>query len=523
MRMWHDRLAERLRIQRERELFRAARRRDESLVDLTTNDYLALRKHPRLIRAVEQAAREQGVGAGASRLAGGTLPIHEQVEARFADFKCARRALLMPTGFHANLAVLTALPSAGDLILCDKLCHASLIDGARLSTSAHNVAFRAFAHRNASRAHELAERHLAQAPESTVWIVTDTVFSMDGDIADLPALAKVRDSLAGRACLIVDEAHATGVIGANGAGLDAMAGHVADVAVSTASKALGSLGGVVTASETVCAIIENFARAYIYTTAVPPTQAAAIDSALDIIEAEPERRERLASISRRVRDELRQQGWPVAPYESDPTPIVPLIVGQSERAIELSMLLHEQGFNAPAIRPPTVAPGAARVRLSLNTRLTDEDIPRLMKAINGWRGCAKQSHGKMRSYTPAEGLKQMNNRTIEILKAACCVAGIDGEISQGEHPLLKRMARAAGVGSQWLNATLERALNDPLYYERRFHLLRADPEETMAVLFEVALADEHFSLPERIILQNFAEKIGMDRERYEELLQRAEE
>ena len=116
----------------------------------------------------------------------------------------------------------------------------------------------------------------------------------------------------------------------------------------------------------------------------------------------------------------------------------------------------------------------------------------------------------------------MNNRTLEILKAACCVAGIDGEICEREHPLLKRMAHTAGVDSDWLNATLAQALNDPLFFERQFHLLRTDPEETMRVLFEVALADEHFSLPERIILQNFADKIGMERERYEELLKEIE-
>ena len=379
--MWRDQLTQRLREQQARGLFRAARIADDALIDLTANDYLALRRHPALVRAVEQAAQELGVGAGASRLAGGTLPIHQRVEARLAGFKNAERALLLPTGYHANLAVLTALPGAGDLILCDKRCHASLIDGARLATATHNVTLRTFAHKDAARAHELAEHHLAQSPETTVWLVTDSVFSMDGDTADLRPLASVRESLAGRVCLIVDEAHATGVLGPGGAGLDARAGHIADITVSTASKALGSLGGIVAAPGCVCESIENFARAYIYTTAVPPTQAAAIDAALDVIGSEPQRRERLAAISRRLRASLQVSGWPVAAFETDPTPIIPLIVGESERAIELAGRLRDAGFNAPAIRPPTVAPNAARVRLSLHAQLSDDQLDQLLNAL----------------------------------------------------------------------------------------------------------------------------------------------
>ncbi len=390
--MWRDRLEERLREQRQRGLFRAARSHDHQHTDLTTNDYLGLRNHPALIKAAIEATTHSGVGAGASRLAGGTLSIHERTEARFASFKGAERAILMPTGFHANVATLTALPSAGDLILCDKRCHASIIDGARLATAMHAVTLRTFAHNDAERALEIAQRHLAQAPESTVWLVTESVFSMDGDLADLPALAQVRDSFDGRACLIVDEAHATGILGPGGAGLDAQAGHAADIVVSTASKALGSLGGIVTSTESVCSIIDNFARAYIYTTAIPPSQAATIDAALTVIESEPERRERLGMLSRRLRDGLRGQGWQVAPYEIDPTPIIPLITKDSERAIELAAHLSETGFSAPAIRPPTVAPGAARVRLSLSATITDDELSKLLESLEGCRGYAKQSH-----------------------------------------------------------------------------------------------------------------------------------
>ncbi|MCB9848241.1 MAG: 8-amino-7-oxononanoate synthase [Phycisphaeraceae bacterium] len=379
--MWRERLSERLRAQRERGLLRAARPIDDHRIDLTSNDYLALRRHPALVEAVRRAATELGVGAGASRLAGGTLPIHQRLERRFAQFKNAERALLTPTGYHANLSVLTALPDAGDCILADKLAHASIIDAARLATAMRAVTFRTFPHKDAPRAHELAHRHLAQAPESTVWIVTDTVFSMDGDLADLPALAAVRDTCAGRACLIIDEAHATGVLGPQGAGLDAQLGHLADIAVATASKALGALGGLITAPALVCEAIENFARAHIYTTAVPPAQAAAIDAALDVLRDEPDRRERLTAITRRVRGALAAQGWPVAPSETDPTPIIPLIVGDPERAVALATKLHDAGIAAPAIRPPTVPPGTARVRLSLHAALTDDDLEHLCKAL----------------------------------------------------------------------------------------------------------------------------------------------
>jgi len=158
-------------------------------------------------------------------------------------------------------------------------------------------------------------------------------------------------------------------------------GHAADVAVSTASKALGSLGGIITGPAGVCAAIENFARPFIYTTAVPPAQCAAIVKALDVIGREPERRERLVAISRRVREGLRERGWDAAPFDTDPTPIVPLVVGESERAVELAERLREAGFDAPAIRPPTVAPGTARVRLSLHAGLTDGEVAGLLRVL----------------------------------------------------------------------------------------------------------------------------------------------
>lgn len=333
------------------------------------------------------------MGAGSSRLVDGTTELHERVEARFATFKGAASARIFPTGYSANLAALTALPSPGDLILQDKLNHASLVDAGRLASArrvGRPVTMRAFPHRDAARAGDIGARHLQRDPDAIVWLTTDSVFSMDGDLADLGQLAALRASLnklardrggVGGACLIVDEAHATGVLGECGAGVDELAGHVADIAISTAGKALGSLGGVITGPREVVEAIDNFARPFIYSTAVPPTQLACIDAALDVLRDEPGRRRRLQEIIESVRTRLREQGWPVADAATDPTPIVPLITGDVEAAQSLARRLRERGLHAPAIRPPTVARGAARVRLSLHAGLTDGEIDRLLDAL----------------------------------------------------------------------------------------------------------------------------------------------
>lgn len=353
-----------------------------SLLNLAGNDYLALAAHPRIVDAVINAARSHGFGSGASRLVTGHRPMHEQVEQRFARFKHAQAALLCPTGYMANLAALTTLAdSRDDVVLLDKLNHASLIDAARASPATVRV----YPHRNLDRLQRLLTR-CADARRRV--IVTDAVFSMDGDAADLPALCE----LAARcdAILMVDEAHGTGVLGPSGAGLAEAQGVAdrVDVAVSTASKALGGLGGIITAHRVVIDAVVNKARSFIYTTAVPVVQAAALDAALDILEAEPHRRHRLAELSSRLRGALRRQGWPLpSPAradETDITPIFPLIVGSAEAALALADHLRRHGIHAPAIRPPTVAPGSARVRVTLRADLRDDDLDRLIDALDLW-------------------------------------------------------------------------------------------------------------------------------------------
>ncbi len=381
------------------------RRGGRLLLNLAGNDYLALAGHPHLRAAAIAAIEQYGVGSGASRLVSGHLPLHAEVEARFAAFKHAEAALLFPTGFMANFAVLTTLAGPGDLLLCDKLNHASLIDAARAS----GATLRVFPHLNYDKLQRLLEKspatsqrgldssspaQSASRPPRT-FIVTDSIFSMDGDVADLPRICDLAERH--EAIVIVDEAHATGVLGEDGSGLCKLQGVAdrVDVVVSTASKALGGLGGIVTGPRLVIETLVNHARAFIYTTAVPPAQAATLHAALDIVRDEPQRRGRLAEITTQVHHHLKEINMPPKPSRSRgwespqqsrviPTPILPLIVGDDTAALALSAHLETAGILAPAIRPPTVAPGSARVRLTLRADLQPAHLDQLFTALKSW-------------------------------------------------------------------------------------------------------------------------------------------
>lgn len=388
-RRWRAALTERLASAGAQGVRRSSRSSDRSgCIDLASNDYLRLRHHQAMAQAVRDAAERDGTGSGASRLAGGSTALHEAVEARLASFKRAETATLLPTGYMANLAVLTAFPGAGDLILLDRRSHASLIDAvmlagarSRLSAPAH----RTFRHNDVESAHAAARKHRARAPDATIWIVVESVYSMDGDVAPIAALAALRDALAsesaGGACLLIDEAHATGVLGPSGAGLAAAHPGACDIAISTASKALGAQGGFVTGPLIVKEILNNFARQHIYTTAIAPPIAAAVAAAVDIIEREPDRRVRLSSVSMRVRSALRDKGWVIPAHDEAPTPIIPLIAGENDAAVTLSRRLRDAGVVAPAIRPPSTPVGMARVRLSLHCELSDDDVSRIVEAV----------------------------------------------------------------------------------------------------------------------------------------------
>ena len=350
----------------------------QQCLNLASNDYLAMSQHPKLIEAAVEATQAFGVGSGASRLVSGTQPIHDRIEQQFAAFKHAEACLLLATGYTANLAVLTSLAGPGDRIVLDKLVHASLIDAARAS----GAQVRTFPHLKLDRAEQLLKEHQG----GRRILVSDSVFSMDGDCADLPALCDLADRM--DAVLVVDEAHATGVLGQTGAGLAEHQGvaervyhaGVGGVVICTASKALGSLGGLITGDQAVIDLIVNKARPFIYSTAVPPAQAAAIGAALTVVQDEPDHRRRLEKLSLQVRHSLHAAGWPID-TDAQPTPIIPLIVGDDKDALDLAKRLIEQGIFAPAIRPPTVAPGSARVRLTLRCDLAKHDTEHLLTAM----------------------------------------------------------------------------------------------------------------------------------------------
>lgn len=341
-------------------------------LNLASNDYLGLADHPHLKSQTITAIEQHGTGSGASRLVSGHRLSHASCEKRFAAFKHAQAALLCPTGFMANMAVLTTLCTKHDLILADKLCHASLLDAARAS----EATLRTFAHLDLGRLQQFLQRHFAASGGGRVFIVTDSVFSMDGDTADLPALVALARQY--DAILVVDEAHGTGVLGTQGSGLSeaqGVAGDI-DITISTASKALGSFGGIITADDVIIQTLVNNARSFIYTTATPASHAAGIEAALDAIRDEPQRRQRVTAMARQLREAIK------LPEQAIATPIIPIVTGDAASAVALASKLAQAGFHAPAIRPPTVAPGTARVRITLRADMEEAHITKLIDTLH---------------------------------------------------------------------------------------------------------------------------------------------
>jgi|UniRef100_A0A7V6A620 8-amino-7-oxononanoate synthase len=340
------------------------------LVNLSSNDYLGLSQDPRLIDAAQKAAARWGVGAGASRLVAGHLALHREVEATLAAFKGTEAAVIFSTGYMANLGTISALTGPGDTVFCDKLNHASIYDGIKLSGA--NLA--RFPHRDMNRLESL----LQKAGSGRRLIVTDTVFSVDGDVAPLKDLVELKNRY--DAVLMVDEAHATGVLGPRGAGLADELGltpHV-EVHMGTFSKALGSLGGYVAGDQRLIDYLHNRARSFIYSTAMPPQVLGAIGAALEVVVQEPERREYLLSGAKIFREELIQAGFDLLGSQ---TQIVPVLVGENARTLEFAGRLRERGLLAVAFRPPTVTPGRARVRFSLSAAHSREDLAAARQAI----------------------------------------------------------------------------------------------------------------------------------------------
>lgn len=342
------------------------------LVCLCANDYLGLADHPAIKAVAIAAIEEWGVGAGASRLVSGTTSLHRQLEDRLAAFKRTPAALVTSTGWMANHAAIHALAGEGDLILCDKLNHASILDAA-ISSGAR---VRTYNHGCAQRARQLLERHRAE--HGRCLIVTDSVFSMDGDLAPLCELAELKQEF--DAHLLIDEAHATGVLGAGGRGLAEHLGveeHV-DATVGTLSKAFGVLGGFVAGPQVLIDTLRNAGRPYVYTTSLPTALCAAAMLALDIIETQPETRLHLLAMASQLRQDLQSAGLDTAQSQSQ---IIPVILGSPQRALAVSRALAEAGFLIPAIRPPTVPPNTSRLRISLSAMHEDDDVQALVGAL----------------------------------------------------------------------------------------------------------------------------------------------
>jgi 8-amino-7-oxononanoate synthase len=334
-------------------------------LNFSSNDYLDLSRHPAVVARSRAALEQYGAGATASRLVAGSLPLHDELESRLAAFKGYPSALVFGSGYMANAGLLPALAGPDDVIITDKLVHASVIDGAAM-TRARLLRFR---HNDAGHLGEL----LARASGRRTIVVTESVFSMDGDLAPLSDMAAMAERHG--AMLIVDEAHATGVFGPSGAGRVSELGLQDRTAVSmfTLSKALGGYGGAVACGADTRRWLINRARSFIYTTAPPPAVLGAALGALDVLASDAGLGAELLRRAALFREQLRNAGLDVAGSESH---IVPVIAGTNARALALSRALEDRGILAVAIRPPTVPEGSARLRFSVTLAHTDDDLAR---------------------------------------------------------------------------------------------------------------------------------------------------
>jgi glycine C-acetyltransferase/8-amino-7-oxononanoate synthase len=349
----------------------------QRLINFCSNNYLGLANHPKVIEAAKRACEEFGAGAGASRLVSGNLILHEKLEAKLAAFKGREAALVFPTGFMANLGIISSLTDENDTIIIDRLNHASIVDACRLSKAKLQV----YPHKDMAALEKILKR---SDKFKQRLIVTDSVFSMDGDLAHLPRIVELAKQY--NAITMIDEAHATGVLGVKGMGLEEhynLPGKV-DIIMGTLSKALGSLGGFVAGSQTLIDYLKNKARSFIYTTALPPSACAAAIAALEIIENEPK-------LIQQLRDNInaftlslweREDGSRQRVRAEAPTsPIIPIILGTAEKTMEISQKLFERGIFLSGIRPPTVPEGESRLRLTLTSLHTKEDIKCLASSL----------------------------------------------------------------------------------------------------------------------------------------------
>ncbi|HYQ95817.1 MAG TPA: glycine C-acetyltransferase [Candidatus Eisenbacteria bacterium] len=341
------------------------------VINLSSNNYLGLTTHPKLREAAIQAVRALGVGSGSVRTIAGTMELHMELERRIAAFKKTEASVVFQSGFAANAGTVSSLLGKGDLIVSDELNHASIIDGARLS----RAEIRVFPHRDVAALERLLEE---TRDVKRRLVITDGVFSMDGDIAPLPPIAAL--ARAHGAIMMIDDAHSSGVLGRAGRGtVDHFDLHgQVDVQVGTLSKAIGVLGGYVCGSKSLIEYLYHRARPFLFSTSHPPAVAAACLKAFDVLEEEPERIERLWANTRRFKEGLKRLKFDTGSSE---TPITPILVGEADLAMRFSDRLFERGVFAQGIGFPTVAKGRARLRTIVTATHSDEDLDRALSIL----------------------------------------------------------------------------------------------------------------------------------------------
>ncbi len=336
------------------------------------NDYLGLSKHPLVVAAFEQAAKKYGVGAGASRLISGTSDLAKQLEEHLAAFKRKERALVFTTGYLANLGIISSLCDQQDLVIVDKLNHASIVDACKLS----RAKLRVYPHKDVA----YLEKILKQARNKfrRVLIITDSVFSMDGDLAPLREIVALKERYG--ALLMIDEAHGTGVFGESGRGVSELLDveDAIDISMGTLSKAIGTLGGFVAGKSDLVEYFINKSRPFIFATALPPAILAASLKSLELIQNVHSLREQLWANIRKFYDGLKSINLEVP---KEPSPIIPIVIGSEEKTLHVSKALFEKGFFVPAVRYPTVAKGKARLRITISGVHEAGEIERLISAL----------------------------------------------------------------------------------------------------------------------------------------------
>lgn len=343
----------------------------KNLVNFSSNNYLGLAIHPQLKQASKEAVEKYGTGSGASRLITGSMSLHDELEKAIAQFKGCERALIFNSGYHANIGVIPTIAGAGDFIFSDELNHASLIDGCKLSKATTQV----YRHNDVAHLEEL----LKKSSGTNRLIITDSVFSMDGDIAPLPKLLELAEKY--DALLYIDEAHGTGVFGKKGCGvaehLSVNLAHPRLIQMGTLGKALGSFGAYVGGSSALIDYLINKSRAFIYTTALPPAVLAASLAAIQLISKDTSLKEKLWQNISHFHSQFKAKDRLPAFL----SPIIPIIIGESGRTMEISQGLFERGFWVQGIRPPTVAEGTARLRITIMATHTTDQIDKLIGAL----------------------------------------------------------------------------------------------------------------------------------------------